>query len=94
MYSPSKPPEGTNPSDTLTSDLWIPQQGENKCLLFQVGGYLLYYPQKANAVSYGPKNLEQKTDPHFTGQETEVQSKEFIIVVVQSLSYVQLFATA
>ena len=60
----------------------------------QVGGYLLQCPQKANAVSYGPKNLEQKTDPHFTGQETEVQSKEFIIVVVQSLSYVQLFATA
>ena len=60
----------------------------------QVGGYLLYYPQKANAVSYGPKNLEQKTDPHFTSQETEVQSKEFIIVVLQSLSYVQLFATA
>ena len=60
----------------------------------QVGGYLLQCPQKANAVSYGPKNFEQKTDPHFTGQKTEVQSKEFIIVVVQSLSYVQLFATA
>ena len=41
-------------------------------------------------MSYGPKNLEEKTDPHFTGQETEVQSKERITVVVQSLSYVQL----
>ena len=42
MYSPSEPPEGTNPSDTLTSDLLIPQQGENK-LLFQATKLVVIY---------------------------------------------------
>lgn len=68
---------------TLTSDVGIPQQGESKCLLVQATKLVVIYygvPRKLMQ-SYGPKNLEQKTDPHFTGQETEVQSKELLLLL-------------
>lgn len=39
--SPSAPPEGTNPADTLVSDFWTPQLGENKSQFLEATQFVI-----------------------------------------------------